>query len=109
MSHATGAVEAIDRILNRGGNDGTVLAEVVTVLHERLYPWAGILFRGEHDWELGPSSGGERPADTVLTPIRWEGEEVARLAVAGAAPDPALLELVATRISSHCANRRSAT
>ena len=102
MSDATGAVEAIDRILNRGGDADQVLVEVVGVLHERLYPWVGIVFHEEGDWLLGPSAGGERPTEVHETPVRWQGTEVAKLAVGGAAPDPQLLELVATRISAHC-------
>lgn len=103
MKDATGAVEAIDRILNRGGETAEVLAQVVAVLHERLFPWVGIDFARDGAWQAGPSAGGERPADVEETPVRWQGREVARLIAAGPATERGdLLALVATRISAHC-------
>ena len=57
MSHA-GALEAIDRIVNRGGN---VLQEAVDVLHDRFddYSWVGIYLVEGDDLVLGPWKGPE--------------------------------------------------
>ena len=45
MSSTERRLEAIDRILDRGGDADDVLRDVVATLHERAgYPWAGIFF-----------------------------------------------------------------
>ncbi len=55
---ASGALEAVDRILNRGGDADDVLRQVVAALHERAgYAWAGILFVEGGDLVLGPQAG----------------------------------------------------
>jgi L-methionine (R)-S-oxide reductase len=58
MSHS-GALEAIDRILNRGGQDDEVLQAVVDVLHDRFehYSWVGIYLVEGEDLVLGPWKG----------------------------------------------------
>ncbi|MGZ4352111.1 MAG: hypothetical protein ACXVZ4_01080, partial [Gaiellaceae bacterium] len=38
MSAHSGALEAVDRILNRGGG----VEEVLAVLHERVFAWVGV-------------------------------------------------------------------
>ena len=55
----TGAQEAIDRILDRGGSDVEVLQGVVDVLHERFdhYSWIGIYLVEGDDLVLGPWKG----------------------------------------------------
>lgn len=55
----TGALDAIDRILNRGGSDEEVLQGVVDVLHERVnhYSWVGIYLVEGDDLVLGPWKG----------------------------------------------------
>ena len=59
MSHS-GALEAIDRIVNRGGEADEVLRAVVDVLHDRFddYSWVGI-YLVEGDLVLGPWKGPE--------------------------------------------------
>lgn len=59
MSAHTGALEAIDRILNRGGDADDVLRAVVDVLHERLdhYSWIGIYLVEGNELVLGPWRG----------------------------------------------------
>lgn len=58
MSH-NGALEAIDRILNRGGEAEDVLRAVVDVLHDRFdhYSWVGIYLVEGDDLVLGPWKG----------------------------------------------------
>jgi hypothetical protein len=50
----TGALEAVDRILNRGGS----LEEVLAVLHERVFAWIGV--------EGTALEAGERPPEPPL-------------------------------------------
>jgi hypothetical protein len=58
MPSTTGALEAVDRILNRGGDADDVLRAVVSELHERAgYAWAGILFVEGGTLALGPEAG----------------------------------------------------
>jgi len=55
----TGAQEAVDRILNRGGSDEEILQGVVGVLHDRVdhYSWIGIYLVDGDDLVLGPWKG----------------------------------------------------
>jgi L-methionine (R)-S-oxide reductase len=55
----TGAQEAVDRILNRGGPDADVLQGVVDVLHDRIdrYSWIGIYLVDGNELVLGPWKG----------------------------------------------------
>jgi L-methionine (R)-S-oxide reductase len=70
VSAYAGALEAIDRILNRGGDADDVLRAVVSVLHERFdhYSWIGIYLVEGDELVLGPWQG---PAATehVRIPI----------------------------------------
>ena len=102
MSSTDGALEAIDRILSRGGDADDVLRSVVAALHERAgYAWAGILFVEEGELVLGPAAGTERPAERTQVPVLFNGDRVAELAADGAA-DRAFLEQVAVLIADHC-------
>ena len=60
MSHS-GALEAIDRIVNRGGEADDVLRAVVDVLHDQFddYSWVGIYLVEGDDLGLGPWKGPE--------------------------------------------------
>jgi GAF domain-containing protein len=55
----TGAQEAVDRILNRGGSNAEILQGVVDVLHDRIdhYSWIGIYLVDGNDLVLGPWKG----------------------------------------------------
>src|SRR5205823_2864102 len=71
-----GALEALDRILNRGGDADDVLREVVTLLHERAgYGFAGIAFSEEGRLELGPTAGSAIGPAGVF-PISYRGTRV---------------------------------
>jgi GAF domain-containing protein len=56
-----GALDAIERVLNRGGDADEVLREVVGILHDRLdhFSWAGIYLVEGDDLVLGPWKGPE--------------------------------------------------
>jgi hypothetical protein len=96
-----GGLEAIERILNRGGDADEVLRQVVSVL-SRLYPFVGISFVESGALVRGPSHGTAPDASTTW-PISFGGAEVAQLEVAGSAEDDrAFLERVAVLISPYC-------
>ena len=96
-----GAIDAVDRILNRGGDADDVLRAVVAALVERGgCRWAGILFAEGDELVLGPQAGNPHEAGRAEVPIVYRGERVGVLAAAGA-PDLALLERVAVLVSAH--------
>lgn len=89
-----GALEAVDRIVNRGGDADDVLREALAVLG-RLYPYAAIHFADEHE------DGTER------YPIEFQGTKVAELEVGSTVPDDAMfLSRVATLLSAYCRPRK---
>ena len=104
MSGSSGALEAIERVLNRGGDADDILRQVVAVLHDLAgYPWAGIFFVEEDALALGPQAGTEDEAHRMSVPVTWQGDRIAELAVDGAsAADRSFLERVATLVSGHC-------
>jgi GAF domain-containing protein len=58
-----GALEAVDRILNREPEADEVLRQTVAVLHERIehYTWVGLYFVEEGELVLGPWAGSGAP------------------------------------------------
>jgi L-methionine (R)-S-oxide reductase len=66
----TGALEAIERISNRGGDAEEMLQAVVDVLHDRIdhYSWIGIYLVEGDDLVLGPWNGPEA-TEHVRIPI----------------------------------------
>jgi GAF domain-containing protein len=70
MTAYAGALETIDRILERGGDADEVLREVVSVLHDRFdhYSWIGIYLVEDGDLVLGPWQGPEA-TEHVRIPI----------------------------------------
>jgi len=100
----TGALEAIERIVGRGGDADDVLRDVVAALHDHAgYPWAGILFVESGGLVLGPEAGEPGSAPRTTVPVAWQGERVAELAVEGAHDeDEPFLASVAQLVSGHC-------
>jgi hypothetical protein len=99
---STGAIEAIEAILNRGGDADDVLRGVVGALVERGgCAWAGILFRENGALVLGPHAGEPEPGDRTQLPVVFQGDHVAEL-VADGCDDAASLERVATIVSPYC-------
>jgi putative methionine-R-sulfoxide reductase with GAF domain len=106
VSSQSGPLEAIDRILNRGGDADEVLRQVVAVLHERLEgcSWVGISFVEGGRLVLGPERG-ERTGDETTVPISYDGKVVAELGVVTEGlgeEERAFLERVALLISPYC-------
>ena len=97
----SGALEALDRILNRGGDADDVLRSVVTVLaREPKITWAGIAFLEEDELALGPKAGEPDETNRTCVPISFQGTPVGELWVDGEA-EPAFLERVAVLISAY--------
>lgn len=100
-----GALEAVDRILNRGGDADDVLRQVVGVLHERAgFAWAGIAFVEEASLELGPEAG-EPAGEPAAFPIAFQGANVGELRVSPPPRDregQAFCERVALLVSPYC-------
>jgi hypothetical protein len=104
MNSYRGPLEAIDRILNRGGDADDVLRAVVGVLRERAgFAWAGVTFVERDALVLGPNTGVPDETKRLHLPVIYEGAQVAVLQVDGA-PEDAIefLERVALLISPHC-------
>jgi L-methionine (R)-S-oxide reductase len=80
MSAYSGALESIDRILNRGGDADDLLRRVVEVLHDRFahYSWVGIYLVEDGELVLGPWQGPEA-TEHVRIPI---GQGICGAAVA---------------------------
>ena len=91
---SSGAIEAVDRILNRGEPDA--LAQVVAALHERGFAWIAVLRR---DGSVAAAAG-ERPPVTLQTPIVHRGRRVGEIEVAADEADRPLLERVALLVSA---------
>lgn len=104
MSTASGALEAIGRIVEAGGDADDILRRVVAALHEEArYAWAGIFFVEDGELQLGPHAGEPDERSRSRIPVTWQGERIAELAVDGAAgEDGALLERVAGLVAGHC-------
>jgi putative methionine-R-sulfoxide reductase with GAF domain len=70
MSVYTGALEAVDRIVNRESDADEVLRQTVDVLHDRFnhYSWVGIYFVEDGELVLGPWKG-PQATDHVRIPI----------------------------------------
>jgi hypothetical protein len=95
----TGALDAVERIVNRGGDADEVLRQVVDVL-SGVYPYASIWFVEEGRLVQGPLAG--EATDASRYPIAFQGTTVAELEVGSASDDDrAFLERVATLVSAH--------
>ena len=101
MSTHAGALEAVERVLNRGGEADDVLRRVVAILHERLGRFVRISFVEGDALVPGPAAGEE--VATTGFPITFQGRRVGNLEAGGelATEDEALLERVATLVSPY--------
>jgi hypothetical protein len=101
VSEHDGAFEALERIVNRGGDADDVLREVVGTLAER-YNYAAIKFVEGDDLAGGPSLG--TPGEVTSSwPILFQGMKVAELEVSPSpAEDREFLERVAMIVSPYC-------
>ena len=101
MSAHSGALEAVERVLNRGGEADEVLRQVVAILHDRLGQFVRISFVEAEGLAPGPAAGDE--AATTPFPILFQGRRVADIEAGGqlTPEDEALLARVATLVSPY--------
>ena len=101
MSSHTGALEAVERVLNRGGEADDVLRQVVAILHERLGHYIRTSFVEGDGLAPGPAAGEE--TETTAFPIAFQGSRVAVLEAGGelTEADRTLLERVAILVSPY--------
>ena len=100
---STDALEALDRMLARGGDADDLLREIVRLLvSEPELVWAGIAFLEGDSLVLGPEAGepAEDEGERTRIPIVYDGSGVGELWVDGHA-DEDLLRLVAARVSPY--------
>jgi hypothetical protein len=100
-----GAVEAVERPLNRGGDADDVLRAVVTTLVERMphLERVWIVFAEGDQRVVGPSAGDPACEAQRAFPVRFQEAEIAYLTVAGLdAGDEATLARIATIIAPYC-------
>jgi hypothetical protein len=97
VSAHSGALEAVERVLNRGGEAEEVLRQVVAILNERL----GRFVR------IGHVQAGDEAATTAF-PIAFHGNRVADLELGGelTEEDRALAERVATLVSPYAGGEK---
>jgi hypothetical protein len=99
---SSATLEAVDRIVNRGGAAEGVLRDVVAVIVDRGGAmWAGLLFDEDGELMLGPHSGVAEPGARRRAPVVDAGAPVAELVVDGLDDQP-LIERVALVISPYC-------
>lgn len=97
----SGALEVVDRILNRGGHPDDVLRDVLEALVERgATDWAGIAFVEDGRPVLGPFLGAAGPDEIETRRIELGGSLVGEL---WAAPggDRAVLDRVAVVVAPY--------
>ncbi|HKH31023.1 MAG TPA: hypothetical protein VKA45_08220 [Gaiellaceae bacterium] len=99
-----GALEAVERILNRGGDADDVLRAVVAAVEERIphFTRVGIAFMEDGRLELGPEAG-TGDGEELRALVTFEGAPVAELVVnrTETRDDGPFLERVATLISPY--------
>ena len=91
---------SVEEIVAAGGDADDVLRAVVAGLVEEGCAWAGIWFVEGEGLELGPEAGTPDEGRRLRVPIEFRDELVGELGVDGA-PQPALVERVATLISPY--------
>ena len=98
---STRALEALDRILNRGGDADDLLRSAVGVLvDEPGITWAGVAFQDEGILTVGPQAGEPDETRRIRTPVVYRDSKVGELWVDGEA-DAAFLDRFALLISQH--------
>jgi hypothetical protein len=101
VSSHGGALEAVEQVLDSGGEADDVLRQIVAILHERLDRFVRISFVEGNDLAPGPAAGDENK--TTAFAIAFQGRHVADLEVGGelTAEEKAQLERVAILISPY--------
>jgi hypothetical protein len=101
-SDRRGALEALERIINRGGDADDVLRSALAILG-RLYPYAAVRFVERGELVAGPSVGAQTdPRAAQVAEIRFQGMKVGELEAAAGEDDTAFLERFGLLLSPYC-------
>jgi hypothetical protein len=95
------ALEALDRLVDRGGDADDVLRDALAIL-ARLYPWAAIRFVEDGELVPGPSVGSVDAESGHTAQILFRGMKVGELTAAAEVDHAAFLAGFADRISPYC-------
>jgi hypothetical protein len=105
---SAGALEAVDRILNRGGDPQAVLHAVAGTLVDRGgCAWAAILLADGDKLVPEAQAGEERPSERARVAIAAGGRRLGEL-VADGCDDRGFLERVALVVSPYCTGATAA-
>lgn len=101
MSSHSEALQAVERVIDGGGEADEVLREVVAILHARLGRFLRISFVEDGGLVPGPAAGEE--TEVTPFPVTFQGSRVADIEASGphSAEDEALLQRVATLIAPY--------
>ena len=98
---SAGALEALGRVLEGGGEPDDVLrAAVDALVAEPEIAWAAVAFLEEGHLVQGPAAGEPDEAVRRSVPVLYHGAPVGELRVDGDV-EPALLERAAALLSAH--------
>jgi hypothetical protein len=102
--NGTGALEAVERIVDTGGEADEVLRRVVHgIVEQGGFAWAGIFFVEEGRLVLGPEAGDAAADRRAQFPVSYRGDRVAELGVDGAdESDRPALARIAALIGGYC-------
>jgi hypothetical protein len=99
---AAEVLEAVDRIVQGGGDAEDILQATVTAIVDRGgATWAAVLFNDEGELIVGAHAGVAQPGERRTAPIVFNGAHVGELAVDGLDDEP-LIERIASLIAPYC-------
>jgi hypothetical protein len=99
---AAGVLEAIQQILDRGGDAEDVLQAAMTAIVDRGGAiWAAVLYSDEGELLVGPHAGVAEPGERRGAPILLDGARIGELEVDGLDDQP-LIEQVAAQLAPWC-------
>ena len=99
---AAGVIEAVEEILDRGGDPEDVLQAAMTAIVDRGgAAWAAALYSDEGELLVGPQAGVAEPGERRGAPIVLGGAQIGELEVDGLDDQP-LIERVAELLAPWC-------
>jgi hypothetical protein len=99
---AAGALEAVQQILDRGGDAEDVLQAAMTAIVNRGgATWAAVLYSDEGELLVGAHAGVAEPGERRGAPIVLDGAQIGELEVDGLDDQP-LIERVAAHLAPWC-------
>jgi hypothetical protein len=99
---AAGVLEAVEQILDRGGDPEDVLRAAMTAIVDRGgATWAAVLYSDEGELLVGPHAGVAEPGERRAAPIVLDGARIGELEVDGLDDQP-LIERIAAQLAPWC-------